>query len=226
MEPLSQTRMKTLTDAYLESLLADLPSEAELAGQQILSKRFLRRMGRLAGGNRRTPRTWKKTLLVAAIVGTILATAVSAYAYRETIATFFVEVYEKYSERIFPSQSETNDPANESEPGNGLEDNLPSEIPAGYKETDRLLLKGLLQITYTDAAGNILLFDKTEQGNQRIGINTEGVEVEEMMVNGHQGLYYSNLGQNNLLWTDGKYVYFITGIITKEAIINIANTTK
>lgn len=226
MEPISRGKMKALTDAYLVSLLANLPSEAEIAEQQQLSRRFLIRMDKLIGRNRRKPRAWKKMLLVAAIIISILATAVSVYAYREAIAAFFINVYEKYSEIIFPTTSETIDPSSATEPGNSLPDNLPSHIPSGYRETSRLTLIGLLQITYTNDAGHILLFEKMEQGSQHIGINTEGVEVEEMTVNGHQAIYYSNLGQNNLIWSDGAYIYTITGIITKEEIANLANSTK
>ena len=226
MQTFYSADIKDLSDAYLEFLLADLPSEEDLAKDQALSRRFIRRMDRLVRENRRTPKTWKRMLLVAALVGTILAAAVSTYAYREDISNFFIRVYEKYSEIIFPKPSETSKSTNGSEPSHGLEDNLPVSIPAGYQESDRLLLIGLLQITYTDDSGNMLLYDKSEQGNQTIGINTEGIEVEELIVNGYKGLYYSNLGQNSLLWADGVYVHRIIGIIAKEDIIDMANMTK
>jgi len=225
MESNSQTKMKALTDAYLESLLADMPSEEEIASQQVLSRRFLRRMDHLMGMNRREPRTWGKILLVAAIISLILATAVSTYAYRESIAAFFINIYEKYSEIILPSTTETNDASSVTESGNGLTDNLPAYVPAGYQETARLTLIGMIQITYTNDSGDILLFEKMAQGSQHIGINTEGIEVEELSINGKRALYYSNLGQNNLIWEDDTYVYTITGIITKEEIIELANTT-
>ena len=226
MQPFHSADIKDLSDAYLEFLLADLPSEEDIAKDQALSRRFIRRMDRVVQEKHKTPRSWKRMLLVAALVSTILAAAVSTYAYREDISNFFIRVYEKYSEIIFPKPSETSKSTNGSEPSHGLEDNLPVSIPAGYQESDRLLLIGLLQITYTDDSGNMLLYDKSEQGNQTIGINTEGIEVEELMVNGYKGIYYSNLGQNNLIWADGAYIHGITGIITKEDIIDMANMTK
>lgn len=226
MQPFHSADIKDLSDAYLEFLLADLPSEEDIAKDQALSRRFIRRMDRVVQEKHKTPRSLKRLLLVAALVSTILAAAVSTYAYREDIANFFIRVYEKYSEIIFPQPSETSKSTNESETSNGLEDNLPVNIPAGYQESDRLLLIGLLQITYTDDSGNVLLYDKSEQGNQTIGINTEGIEVEELMVNGYKGIYYSNLGQNSLLWADGVYVHRIIGIIAKEDIIDMANMTK
>ncbi|HAL74170.1 MAG TPA: hypothetical protein DCM45_03635 [Clostridiales bacterium] len=222
MEPLNEVKLKALTDAYLDSLLTDLPSEAELASQQVLSKRFLNRMDLLTGSRHRTPRTWKKMLLVAAIISAILATAVSVYAYREAIAAFFINVYEKYSEIIIPTTTETNDPSDVTEPGNSLTDNLPTHVPAEYREKSRQTLIGMLQITYTNDAGDILLFEKMEQGSQHIGINTEGVEIEELTVDGCQALYYSNLGQNNLIWADGAYIYTITGFINQGEIVKMA----
>jgi len=147
MDSLSHAKIKILTDVYLESVLTDLPSEAELAGQQHLSRRFLHRMDKLIGRHHRPMRTWKKILLVAAIISAILATSVSVYAYRDAIAAFFINVYEKYSEIIFPSATETTDPSGVTEPNNSLTGNLPSNIPAGYQETSRLTLIGMLQIT-------------------------------------------------------------------------------
>lgn len=226
MQTFYSADIKDLSDAYLEFLLADLPSEEDIAKDQALSRRFIRRMDRVVQEKHKTPRSWKRLLLVAALVSTILAAAVSTYAYREDISNFFIRVYEKYSEIIFPKPSETSKSTNGSEPSHGLEDNLPVSIPAGYQESDRLLLIGLLQITYTDDSGNMLLYDKSEQGNQTIGINTEGIEVEELMVNGYKGIYYSNLGQNNLIWADGVYIHGITGIIAKEDIIDMAKSTK
>jgi len=226
MESLCKLKMKALSDAYLECLLADLPSEDEISNQQVLSGRFLRRMDHLIGRHHQSQRTWKKMLLVAAIISAILATAVSVYAYREAIASFFVNVYEKYSEIIFPSASETNDSSSVTEPGNSLTDNLPSYIPAGYRESARLALIGMIQVTYTDDEGDILLFEIVKQGNQHIGINTEGVDTEEVEIKGNKGLYYTNLGQNNLIWADGSFVYTITGIITKNEMVTLANSTN
>lgn len=226
MQTFHSVDIKDLSDAYLKFLLADLPSEEDIAKDQVLTRRFIRRMDRVVQDMHKTPRSWKRLLLVAALVSTILAAAVSTYAYRDDISNFFIRVYEKYSEIIFPQPSETSKATNGSEPSNGLEDNLPVNFPTGYQESDRLFLIGLLQITYTDVNGNILIYDKSEQSNQTIGINTEGVEVEEIMVNGYKGLYYSNLGQNNLIWADGTYIHKIIGIISKEEIISMAKSTK
>ena len=47
MELTNEQKIKAMTDAYLESVGADLPSEEELASQQVLSDRFLQRMDKL-----------------------------------------------------------------------------------------------------------------------------------------------------------------------------------
>src|SRR5690554_6282731 len=101
MQPFHSADIKDLSDAYLEFLLADLPSEEDIAKDQALSRRFIRRMDRVVQEKYKTPRSWKRLLLVAALVSTILAAAVSTYAYREDISNFFIRVYEKYSEIIF-----------------------------------------------------------------------------------------------------------------------------
>ena len=40
MEPVRHNNIKALTDVYLESLLEDMPSEEEIASQQVLSRGF------------------------------------------------------------------------------------------------------------------------------------------------------------------------------------------
>lgn len=226
MEPVRHNNIKALTDVYLESLLEDMPSEEEIASQQVLSRGFLRRMDRLMQKEHRTPRAWKKMLLIAAIICTILATAVSVYANREAIYDFIIHIYEEFSEIIFQKPSETPGSSSETNTGNSLTENMPENIPAGYRESARMTLIGLIQITYTNDAGDILLFEKVEKSGVHIGINTEGVKTEELEIIGYKGLYYSNLGQNNLLWTDGTYAYTIIGIITKQEAIDLAISTN
>lgn len=226
MEPVRPNELKALTDVYLESLLEDLPSEEEIASQQVLSGRFLYRMDCFTGKNRRTPRTWKKKLLVAAIVGAILATTVSVYAKREVIAEFCISVYEKYSEIFFPSSIETDGTSDEKDPESSLTENLPYYIPTGYHETERMILTGMIQITYIDANGDVLLFGKVLKSGLHMIINTEGIMVEEITINGIRGLYYSNVGLNSLVWSDNTYAYIVTGITTKQEMIDLAISTK
>ena len=226
MEPVRSNKLKDLTDAYLETLLSDLPSEEDIARQQVLSKRFLRRMSHLIKNESRTPRTWKKVFLVAAIMGTIMATAVSVYAYREAISSFITYIYKEFTSIVFQQPSETSGPSSETNSTHDLSDRLPRVIPQGYKISDQLLLKDFTQITYTNEAGDILQLTRQDKRGLQMGIDTEGVTIEDVEIKGYKGIFYSNKGQNNLVWEDNDYAYTLTGIITKQELIKLANSTK
>lgn len=226
MEHVRPHNLKDLSDAYLDYLLQDLPSEEEIARQQVLSDRFLRRMDDLVGKARRPIRIWKKRLLVAAIICALLASAASVYANRDAVANFIVHVYEKFTSIVFQQPTESSEPTSEPALASGLSDKLPIDMPQGYKVSDQLLLKGYIQIVYTNEAGQELLFTKQEKSGLHIGIDTEGAVIEEMAINGNRGIFYTNKGQNNLIWEDASYAYSIIGKIDKQVMIGLATSTK
>jgi len=183
-------------------------------------------MNRLIRKKRRTPRTWKKMLLVAAIIGTIMAAAVSVYAYREAISSFITYIYKEFTSIVFQQPSETSGPSSETYSTDDLSDRLPSVMPQGYKITELLTLKGFIQIIYANEAGDILEFTRQNKSGLQIGIDTEGITIEELEINGYKGIFYANKGQNNFVWEDEDYAYTLAGKITKQEMIDLAISTK
>ncbi|NLC85240.1 MAG: hypothetical protein GX749_09220 [Ruminococcaceae bacterium] len=124
MRPFKTNELKVLADVYLYSLLLDLPSEAEIASQQVLSERFLNKMSLLVRKNHKKPQNWKRILLIAAIISTILLASASIYAHREVIVNFDTHVYKEFTTIVFPQTQEPSAPTNSSNTGW-----LPKDIP-------------------------------------------------------------------------------------------------
>jgi len=235
MDAIYHDRIREITDAYL-NLQLEIPSEDEIASQQVLSRRFLRRMNRLVKKARKhnTPAKAnassnslpvKKRLLAAAIICVLIASAVSVYAYRETVAGFVIEVYEKFTSVIFPDSNESSDTTVETVNDN-IEDNMPSYIPKGYILVDQITSYSLVEIVYADETGSELIFTKMRREGTQMGLDTEGISIEEVSINGATGLYFSKNGQNSLVWSDDDYAFSLIGTIDKNSLIDIAISTK
>ena len=226
MVDLEFDRIKALTDEFMDRPLADFPSEDELAQQQVLSDRFLRRMEKLIqkarkkqnkidrqlfASDSKSKTTTRKRLLVAVIIVAILASAISVYANREAVASFIIEVFEKFTSIRFPQTTE---------PSGEITDHLPALIPAGYTLSEKITTSSLVQIVYTDEAGTELIFMKAPKSGAQFGLDTEGADVEQLTVNGYPGYYYTKNSLGSLIWADNYYAYSIIGKITKEAMID------
>jgi hypothetical protein len=241
MEQIGQHKMKDLTDAYLESLLEGLPAEEEIARQQVLSDRFLHRMDRLIRRalkqqqpldkdtddmHAKPRRMSAKRLLVAAIICAILASATSVYAYRKEVFRFIIYIYEQFSSISFQQPMGPSGSSTESGAKQGLAEKTPSALPQGYHISEQLPLKGFNHIIYINESGDELIFTMQEKSALNVGIDTEGTHIEEIETDGFKGLFYANKGQNNLVWEDDRYAYFLTGKISKNELIKMAILTK
>ncbi len=234
-------QIKALTDEFLDRPLTDFPSEEELAQQQVLSDRFLRRMEKLIQKARkkqnrldrqliatdsRSKTTIRKFLLVAVIIVAILTSAISVYANREAVANFIIEVFERFTSIRFPQTTEPSGSIPETEPSGEITDHLPALIPAGYAVSEKITTNSLVQIVYVNESGTELIFMKAPKSGAQFGLDTEGGVVEQLTVNGCPGYYYTKNSLGSLIWSDNYYAYSIIGKITKKAMINLANSTK
>lgn len=228
--------MQQMVHEYLDSLIRDLPAEKDLAALQVLSARFNRRMQRLVRRDRaqaqlvrperRTHMGHRKRLVILVIIITIMASAFSISASRDAIVGFMVRTYEKFSTIIFTrTPTATGQSSNTVDPGK-ITDRLPTDLPKGYVLTDQLNGKSLVQMIYTNEAGQELIYNKIEKAGTRIDIDTEGIQTESIMVNQYQGIFYSNKGMSGLIWADDIYAHSIIGKVSKNEMINMAISTN
>jgi len=234
-------KIKALTDEFLDRPLADFPSEEELAQQQVLSDRFLRRMEKLIrkarkkqnrldrqliAADSRSKTTISKRVLVAVIIVAILASAISVYANREAVTSFIVDVFEKFTSIRFPQTTEPSGSIPVTEASGEITDNLPTLVPEGYMLSEKITTTSLVQIVYIDESGTELIFMKAPKSSAQFGLDTEGAEVEQLTVNGYTGYTYTKNNLSSLIWADNYFAYSIIGKINKEAMIDLASSTK
>lgn len=244
MDQINSLALRQAVDDYLDSLIRNLPSEQELTARQAVSPRFKRRMqylirkarrlearrktkqGRSVQRETRIPLRHRKRLLAMVILIAILTSAFSISASREAIVGFVVQIYEKFSTIVFNNPTESTTVPSISGISDAITDQLPADLPKGYKITDQSNLIGFIQIIYVNESGQELIFTKQEKGGLRIDIDTEGIQTETVLLDPYQGIYYTNKGQNSLIWEDDQFAYSIIGIITKEEMITMAISTK
>ncbi len=168
----------------------------------------------------------RKRLMILVVILTILAMAITVSANREAIGRFVVQVYEKFSTIIFSSTPTSSVPSSLPDDPGSITDHLPTDLPDGYSLAEQTGSVYFLQIIYVNATDQKLLFVKDVKSGLRIDIDTEGIQTESVWIGQCQGIYYVNKGMSGLIWEDETYGYSILGIITKDEMVRMANSTK
>lgn len=164
-----------------------------------------------------TNRISKKIAVVIMILFiAITTTVVSVDALRETISDFFVEIYEQFSLIVFEEDK------NESEFEN-IQIHLPNYIPNGYKMTVEEVNNLSVFCEYKNE-NDILIFEQSIVSGMQIGIDTENTYVETIFIDDGELLYYENKNEKSIIFYNDSYSYMISGKISKEELIKIAQS--
>ena len=100
-------------------------------------------------------------------------------------------------------------------------------IPEGFtlQETDADDSTGeIYYLLFRDDENNWFYLDVFDNSGL-ISVNTEGAEVEEIKIRGNDAVLSKNNinGENIIIFNDQKYFYEVTGVISVDELINIAN---
>ncbi len=151
------------------------------------------------------------------IIATLLAittTALSVEALRTPIFNFFVETFDNFSVVRFGSNGE-----------NFIKDlHEPEYLPEGYEKTHTEITKYAYLLTYKNG-DSIIIYEQLLKNGPSLYVNTDG-EVEEIKINGFDGIYYQNKDGNNLIFADETYSYLIYGDTSKEELVKIAESIE
>jgi len=165
----------------------------------------------------------KRVLLSFAVVLLLLITMVfSVSALREPVVRFFVEVYEKFSDVILHKQQEEQFPVE-------LEVYFePTWLPEGYRfDADQSIdVVNLCERLFVNETDNDILFKQYVIISSALRIDTEGIQSSHVVVNENEGLYYSNKGIQNLVWSDGQYGFRIIGPVSEADLLRIAESIQ
>jgi hypothetical protein len=159
---------------------------------------------------------------VACIVVIVLiassVTVLSVDALRNAVADFFVSTYDKFSS-VQPVE----------------DDIAPSTIKDIYEITYDLKEYEIYYEDNTEYRRNItyikddilINFSQYTKDAYDINVNTEGSEITTIDINNYEAVYFlDNHNYNHLIFDDGEYIIYISSNISKNALINIAESVK
>jgi hypothetical protein len=235
-------KLKIALITLSEQTLASIPNEDILASRQTFSRSFERKMNHLIRQARKSDKTRTspkskdrassparkvklKRVLVFAIILSLLISVFSVTMAREAIIGFLVRAYDTFSTVIFdrdrsrpPTESGTTKPISES-PG-------PSWIPEGFKQTEIIETEFFIEIVYANDDGNEIVYTKKSLDIDQYSIDTENGYIEDITLNGFEGIFFSSQGLNTVAWKGNKHMYTITGQTNKNNLIKMAESTN
>lgn len=209
-------------DLYTREQDERLPNEQELESITF-SEEFLERMRRMIARHRwgyyalfGTVGRRVASILVALLIAATTAT-VSVEALREPVLRFFAEVFEKFT-AIFVVNDVPAEPAAE------MELYAPTYVPEGYEVESEINTNGLYRIVYMNNTKQKINYIQRWESSAKITLDTEGAEYKEITINGHSGIIYTNKSTMYVIFWDEKYWYSISGLISTEELVQMANS--
>jgi hypothetical protein len=164
----------------------------------------------------------RAAIIVLIILVTLFSTVFSVKALRDPTVNFIVHVYETISTIIFGTEDNQND----TYPGVIEEYYEPVFVPDGFEIEEKRNVPLLYQIEYYDKNDGDLLYEQFSIKSAHFSIDTEGVSYENIKINGFSGIYYSNKGYQNYIWSDGRYGYCISGNIPREILLKMTESLE
>jgi len=204
---------------YYDQWLAALPDEDDPAIAHEFSKRFERRMARLIVQQRKPyypviNRAWKRALLAAIIALMLFLAAMSVGAVRERVIRFFIKIYNTFSTVVLKPES-LNGPML-------AQIFVITDLPDGYELIASEQLELSTRYVYRHPNGSSLSFQQFMPDFAQFIIDTEGISLEDVPLDGFAGQYYSRNGRGNLLWYSHGYAFLLSGDLDKEILVRAA----
>ena len=238
MKGFTNSEVNKLTEAlelYIPLYNAKFFNEAEL-GSITFSEEFEHNMQLLINSQKKSKvkllSTHKKRIvcLIAAILLLLATAGFGVTAIRKRQHHFIINKYDKYSDVIV---------ATEKPQGTTHKQEiyleyimLPTYIPEGYKlySADEDALMGYF-IEYRAGKYESVHLEQSIVGAGNPLIDTEDAYVEDITVNGFEGIYvdkcYAGKYYNKtIVWSDGQHQYILSGSITRDQIFKMAKSLK
>lgn len=101
----------------------------------------------------------------------------------------------------------------------------PTVVLDGYEESERIVLKKMVQIYYVNEENEEYSFQQMAIDFQT-GYDTEGIEYEKIEVNGNKAIFYIKNGQSRLQWQQNGYMFEVAGFQDIEVLEKLAASLK
>lgn len=208
-------------DAYAKECDEALPMEE---GSEAFSEAFEKNMQNLIKRQKRFYFSYIHTfgkraacIALVVIVG-LFATVFSVKALREPFVDFVVETYNKFT-KIFTAGEQSN--INEKPVFEIYE---PQYIPQGFTAEESVMTDAVYNRIYTTTDGRFIDYSQGIGENAQSYIDAETTVYEKIFVHSFEAVYYESKGVNGVVFSDGYYIFSVSGYVSKEDILKIAES--
>jgi len=202
-------------------ILESLPKEDDLSHK--FSKRFERKMKRLIRQERRTPFTKsfikysrKVAIIFLIVISITFTTIMSVEAYRVKFFEVVIEVWEEFTSIIFKSKENIDD-------GKLIPVN-PTYIPHGFTIIEEDTNHYEHFIYWENDDGIEIMFEQAKITSNAIINDTEGIEIEKILVDEQEVTYFTNKNVHQIYWNDSTYIYTIISAYDKKDLIKMVES--
>lgn len=183
-------------------------SEFEASMQQLISKnnkpcyKYINTVGKRVAG-------------IAVIMLTCLVVALfSVKSLREPFIDFVVKTYEKFTSLFVDKEDDTTE----------FKVMLPQYIHEGYELEESTHDNSVFKSVYRDINGNYLTYKQIKDSSWQLMTDTENIIYERIYINSLEGICYKNKDKNCLVFGDGIYSFGVSGYLSKDELIKIAES--
>lgn len=101
-----------------------------------------------------------------------------------------------------------------------------SALPNEYEIVESNTDKAMAGFRYEDGKGNFLILNQSVKEGYHVYYNTEDSELEEVIVNDHNGFFLEYEGELVLVWDNEDYILELLGNFTKEELLDLAKSAE
>lgn len=208
--------------------LAMIPDEKTLGKQYAFTDPFQKKMALLI---RKTNHryvtigrfTIRRAFLVLIIAILLMTGCMSVKEIREPLFEFFVKDYGKFSRITF---SENTASQNQEEIVEQEFEYILPEVPEGYEVVVEEKFQDWHDVEFRNSENHVIYYMKIIPDGLIKEVDTEGAKVEQTIINGNQGIKFSNKGMNYVIWTSEIYSYTLLGSCEMSVLEEIAKKIK
>lgn len=211
--------------AFEETAVSRIIEKVPQMPDHKFSRRFERKMKRLIRYGYREPvRYHKITLkrLFICITAALIAAVIMAFsvgAVRDFFKNFFMEVFGTHT-TVQTFSDNINAPAS-------IEDVYIINVPDNFILANNFESEIYISSAYRTDEDDYIFFNQYAKSEYDVNVNTEEHPLDYIEINGSDG-YIVDLGNNEyyISWDNGDYIFDITGNISKDELIEAANSVQ
>lgn len=184
-----------------------------------VSPDFKEKILSLASPKKRDKKTARRIICISAAMLALAAGAMSAEAFRNPVKDFVVQFFEKFSSADFDAKKAL--------PPQDIKEFSPTWLPDGYRLESSEKTNDFFRLAYKNPNGEKFVFKQTlATGSIMFDTENGSKKVEKLKIGDCEAFFYSSDNLSTLYWSDGICLFSLSGDISKEEMIKVAESTK